>query len=280
MRHHTLLVGLALIAVTAAHAGPEWCEPNPNFDAGPLPPDAIAVTGAENVFVTKMDGELEGNLGPLGDFQDMFLIQICDPFAFTATVDIPTGFDTRLWLFRFDETGLLGNDDNPTLVPLSYFPPGGANDGSGAAVTSPGLYYLAISGTASDPVSGGGAIFSSTTPTEVSGPDGGGGSAAVSGWMPTVGATGAYTIDLTGVVFIHCPEDLDGNGSVGFSDILALLADWGPCAGCAADLDGNGTVAFADLLILLAEWGRCEEISGICAVNAPRDRSAAPRRAE
>jgi polyhydroxybutyrate depolymerase len=54
-----------------------------------------------------------------------------------------------------------------------------------------------------------------------------------------------------------CPEDLDGDGSVGFQDLLLLLAAWGPCGGCAEDLDGDGEVGFQDLLLLLAGWGEC-----------------------
>ena len=27
-----------------------------------------------------------------------------------------------------------------------------------------------------------------------------------------------------------CPENIDGNGSVEFGDVLALLADWAPAA--------------------------------------------------
>lgn len=52
--------------------------------------------------------------------------------------------------------------------------------------------------------------------------------------------------------------DLDGDGSVGASDLLILLASWGSCADCddcTADLDNNCTVGAADLLILLANWG-------------------------
>lgn len=54
------------------------------------------------------------------------------------------------------------------------------------------------------------------------------------------------------------PGDLDGNGIVGASDLLILLASWGPCADCGncpADLDGNCTVGASDLLILLENWG-------------------------
>ena len=55
-----------------------------------------------------------------------------------------------------------------------------------------------------------------------------------------------------------CPADLDANGSVGASDLLALLASWGPCKGCPADFDGDGSVGASDLLALLANWGPCQ----------------------
>ncbi len=54
-----------------------------------------------------------------------------------------------------------------------------------------------------------------------------------------------------------CPWDLDDNGSVGGTDLLALLVSWGPCKGCPADFDGDGTVGASDLLALLANWGPC-----------------------
>ena len=55
----------------------------------------------------------------------------------------------------------------------------------------------------------------------------------------------------------ECLWDLDANGSVGASDLLLLLASWGPCKGCDADFDGDGTVGASDLLELLANWGPC-----------------------
>ena len=55
----------------------------------------------------------------------------------------------------------------------------------------------------------------------------------------------------------ECPWDLDGNGRVGVSDLLALLASWGPCKGCPADFDENGNVGVSNLLALLASWGPC-----------------------
>ena len=55
----------------------------------------------------------------------------------------------------------------------------------------------------------------------------------------------------------ECPWDLDDTGTVGVSDLLSLLANWGPCEGCPADFDGDNTVGLSDLLTLLANWGPC-----------------------
>ncbi|MHC4429704.1 MAG: hypothetical protein ACYS0D_14045, partial [Planctomycetota bacterium] len=65
--------------------------------------------------------------------------------------------------------------------------------------------------------------------------------------------------------FINCAEfsalgDLDGDGSVGITDFLLLLAAWGPCPdpcppSCPADLDGDCVVGVTDFLVLLANWG-------------------------
>jgi hypothetical protein len=54
------------------------------------------------------------------------------------------------------------------------------------------------------------------------------------------------------------PGDIDGDGTVGASDLLILLVSWGPCDDCddcPADLDGDCIVGAADLLILLVNWG-------------------------
>jgi uncharacterized membrane protein len=56
---------------------------------------------------------------------------------------------------------------------------------------------------------------------------------------------------------IECPEDLDGDGAVGFTDLTQLLGSWGPCPACPEDLDGDGIVGFTDLTQLLGSWGPC-----------------------
>lgn len=55
---------------------------------------------------------------------------------------------------------------------------------------------------------------------------------------------------------VPCPEDLDGDGVVGASDLAILLGAWGSVAS-PADLDGNGAVGASDLALLLGAWGTC-----------------------
>ncbi len=57
-----------------------------------------------------------------------------------------------------------------------------------------------------------------------------------------------------------CPWDLGGDGSVGISDFLDLLAQWGTDPGGPPDFDGDGTVGINDFLDLLANWGPCPMI--------------------
>ena len=56
---------------------------------------------------------------------------------------------------------------------------------------------------------------------------------------------------------VRCPADLNGDGSVGILDLLALLAAWGTDPGGPPDLDGDAIVGILDLLTLLANWGPC-----------------------
>ena len=54
-----------------------------------------------------------------------------------------------------------------------------------------------------------------------------------------------------------CPADVDLNAMVNVTDLLVLLAGWGPNPGHAADINGDGNVNVTDLLDLLAAWGVC-----------------------
>ena len=66
----------------------------------------------------------------------------------------------------------------------------------------------------------------------------------------------AYLFDLRCESSI-CPADLNGDGEVGITDFLDLLAAWGPNPGHPADFDDDGFVGITDFLALLAAWGPC-----------------------
>ena len=73
--------------------------------------------------------------------------------------------------------------------------------------------------------------------------------------VPVVVDMGAY--EFQGDPFPVKLGDIDGDGVVGITDFLALLADWGSCTQtcCLADLDLDGNVGITDFLILLGNWG-------------------------
>lgn len=50
--------------------------------------------------------------------------------------------------------------------------------------------------------------------------------------------------------------DVDDDGTVDVSDLVALILAWGPCpaGACPADLDGSGIVDVSDLVMLILNW--------------------------
>ena len=66
-------------------------------------------------------------------------------------------------------------------------------------------------------------------------------------------AVDAIVIDRVGCDVLV--EDLDGDGTVGFGDLVLLLSSFGPCDNCPADFNGNSAVDFEDLVRLLSAWG-------------------------
>lgn len=67
-----------------------------------------------------------------------------------------------------------------------------------------------------------------------------------------VGSVVGYLVDEVGVTIYG---DLNDDGQVTTTDLLGMLAAWGPCEGCLADTNGDGLVNITDLLALLANWG-------------------------
>jgi agmatine/peptidylarginine deiminase len=65
-------------------------------------------------------------------------------------------------------------------------------------------------------------------------------------------------VEIWGLVLDEaCLGDIDGDGEVGVTDFLEMLAAWGPNPGHPADLDDDGVVSVTDFLVLLGVWGPC-----------------------
>jgi len=63
---------------------------------------------------------------------------------------------------------------------------------------------------------------------------------------------GAENVDCEGGT--ECPADLNGDGVVNVTDLLAVIDGWG---GADGDVDGDGTTGVADLLAVIDGWGAC-----------------------
>ena len=76
-------------------------------------------------------------------------------------------------------------------------------------------------------------------------------------WAVYFGIADAAQISFTVIAdeATSVPEDLDGDGFVGVSDILFALGDWGFCSCCLSDLNEDGEVNVSDLLAIIAAWG-------------------------
>jgi len=195
----SLCITALAAASPAALAGPDWVEGS--TDAGSTLANAQRTVGVGDIH------SISGSLGGLrtADFEDMFLIQVTNPVTFHLTTTGP-GFDAQLFLFNITQAneafGLLANDNTPdgNVPVLTQM----ATDGTFAAINNPGAYAIAIAGAGRYPVSVSGAIFFYASPTEISGPDGPGGINPHIGWAGE-GATGSYSIGVTGVGFYEAP---------------------------------------------------------------------------
>ena len=93
-----------------------------------------------------------------------------------------------------------------------------------------------------------------------------GAAVALYAFDPGEGETSATVYPMARSAFIDAPNrwlnpldgavDLDGDGSVGVSDLLMFNTQYGTVGASPADLDGDGVVAVADLMIILGEFGR------------------------
>ncbi len=271
--------GLAAFSATAiAFAGPDWIEGDLGTgEAGSLPGGANQPTGAGGL--NTISGRLNGP-GPAppsargigtSDFEDMYVIFIDDPIAFTARTDngdfnklSGADFPSSLWLFDSQGRGVIANQntpDNGASMPQGALLLPQATDPPAQMIPGPGIYFLAITGDGAQALSGGGIdpIFGFFIPQEISSPDGPGGLNPIDDWSSSP-LFGDYTIALTGASFFvtnSCPWNLNGDGFVGAADLALLLGSWGVNPGSPADFNMDGFVGAADLAQLLGAWGPC-----------------------
>ena len=85
---------------------------------------------------------------------------------------------------------------------------------------------------------------------------------------------GAKSSEASASTFI--PGDVDGDGTVGFSDLLRLAQNYGATGATWAqgDLNGDGTVGFADLLLLAQNYGDSVTSPATAAASALTGASA------
>lgn len=233
-----------------------WDEDNDGGgDAGELPDEAQIITRSNATPCTTPITTVRGNLA--GIEADMYVICITDPGAFQASTVGTAGFDTQLWLFNCDGTGVTFNDDAVGLQSTI----------TGQFLTAGATYLLAISQYDYDPVDDSGNELWADTPFGVErAPDGPGAANPVAGWTGSTAGGGSYRIALQGAYFVAedgcgsgpCEQEGDTNGDccVNDTDLLEVLLNFGSFGfGQPGDLNGDFIINDADLLIVLLNFG-------------------------
>ncbi|MDH7570015.1 MAG: PEP-CTERM sorting domain-containing protein [Armatimonadota bacterium] len=182
-----IALSASLLAVGGASAT-TWTEVG---DAGDLPGTAQVITGSGPLTA------IYGSIHEAGN-ADLYKIFVSDPANFSAsTVNAATNFDTHLFLFRSDGTGVYANED--AGVPQSLLPAGHVY-----SPTTPGEYFLGIAAYTWDPVNADGVMFQEYPWNGVYAPYT---SNPITGWTAQFGGLpvgyGDYRIDLTGAEFIY-----------------------------------------------------------------------------
>lgn len=243
------VVGAQPAALSGCFPGQSWDEfANGGGDAGALPHTAQIVARSN---ATPCDTPVQVVTGVLQPNDvDMYLICIPNPSAFVASTIDATGWDTQLWLFRCDGTGIMHNDDHQTSIESRL-------DNSLNCITEPGIYLLAISGYGRTAVDSAGNPLWTTTDLRCA-PS----ASRLAGWQGVSDESGGYRIALSGVAFAPaqgcpaCPGDVNGDRLVDDADLLTVLFNFGQSgAGFPTDLNGDGVTDDADLLIVLFNFG-------------------------
>jgi hypothetical protein len=223
-----ILIVLAVLALPSKWVvAADYNEVNTTYNSHSLPASSATVAFDPAAF-TSLDHILgtlaiSGTTG-LSEQGDVYKIYISDPANFSAsTLSLAggrNGFNTQLFLFNLDGTGIASNDDTAGHGTLSQLPAGNPLYTGLAA----GYYYLVIDGSSSSPAnSTGGAIFPDSPPTGIYGPQSSG---AFTQYTGNSNEGGTYSIALTGVsIATAVPEPssmalLFVAGGAGFTWIL------------------------------------------------------------
>jgi hypothetical protein len=258
-----------LTGVSGATAGdPADCPPPDPWDeqfygggdAGDLPATAQLVTLPNQTPCQSPVTRIRGDNGT--DDVDMYVICITDPANFVASTVGTTTWDTQLWLFRCDGTGVVHNDDAVgTTVTQSRI------DNSTNCITQGGVYLLAISRYNRDAVDAtGNRLWNDSPFRSLRCADGPGAANPIAGWTGTTSAGGRYVISLQGAYFVsdqgcaggpgQCEGDANRDGRVDDADLLVVLFQFGEFGfGLQGDVNNDGRVDDADLLIVLFNFG-------------------------
>jgi hypothetical protein len=251
----------------ASPGDPDDCPPfqgwdefgNGGGDAGDVPTNAQIVYRPDQTPCQSPVTRISGVRADPTD-ADMYVICITDPANFSASTVGLAGFDTQLWLFRCDGTGVVHNDDSGGLQSRIDNSTGCLNG------LQAGTYLLAITGYNQDPVDANGNLLWNNSPFgAVRCPDGPGAANPMVGWTGS-GGSGNYGIALTGAYFVaqggceggpgQCDGDANRDGRVDDADLLIVLFQFGEFGfGLQGDVNNDGTVDDADLLIVLFNFG-------------------------
>lgn len=198
------VVVAASVFVPVAFAGPDWVEQG---DAGSLVDTAQQTVGAGQI--NSISGTFSDGFG-LSDYEDVYLVTITNPTAFNITIGSGPGVP-GLFIFNADTgQGILGSRTGS----IGSF----STDLTGSLISTPGVYAVGIAVNGRVPESDSGPIFSFATPSEISGPDGNGGSIPLIFWTGTPGTVGEYDFELTG-----CEFSVPAPGGVTLLGVAAIL---------------------------------------------------------
>ncbi len=221
--------------------------------------EKLSYVSTDATALTTLNGTIGSSSGELGE-GDVYEIYISNPSAFSASTPVGTpnanGFNTQLFLFNVNGTGIEANDDAVGGI-------GGASALTSLSSSySAGYYYLVITGESLNPAGGtsASAIFPNNGTRVVAAPTNA--STVFSGYTDNSNEFGQYSIKLTGVQISPAPEP---------SSLLLIVVG----AGVAGFLfrrqrrSGTGAVLVAALCLMAAS----------SRAAAPAD-AEAPRRAQ